>query len=261
MTRIVCQPFVDVTRMTTGTQAEWYLVRKAYEVDEVVPNKPNMTMQNIKERGSNSGGYVKEPEIGLHENLVQFDFKSLYPTLIISKNISPDVLVKDNVSYNARFEDFETGYDEIDIEREEELANEIDNDEEYYISPEHFFKFKKEPQGFIPSALEDILNERFAVKNRMKATEDPVLRKSLDVQQQALKRLANTMYGVYGFLRFRWYSFECAQERNVHRKRCIRHGILLQLMGETHCRKISLSASCRCGGRMGQGITWVGSIR
>ena len=211
LTRIVCQPFVDVTRMTTGTQAEWYLVRKAYEVDEVVPNKPNMTMKNIKERGSNSGGYVKEPEIGLHENLVQFDFKSLYPTLIISKNISPDVLVKDNASYNARFEDFETGYDEIDIEREKELANEIDNDEEYYISPEHFFKFKKEPQGFIPSALEDILNERFAVKNRMKATEDPVLRKSLDVQQQALKRLANTMYGVYGFLRFRWYSFECAQ--------------------------------------------------
>ena len=214
LTRIVGQPFVDVTRMATGQQAEWYLVRKAYEVDEVVPNKPNMTMKNIKERGSNSGGYVKEPEIGLHENLVQFDFKSLYPTLIISKNISPDVLVKDNTSYNAKFEDFEdyeTGYDEIDSLKEEEMSSAIDNDEEYYISPEHFFKFKKEPQGFIPSALEDILNERFAVKNRMKATDDPILKKSLDVQQQALKRLANTMYGVYGFLRFRWYSFECAQ--------------------------------------------------
>ena len=214
LTRIVGQPFVDVTRMATGQQAEWYLVRKAYEVDEVVPNKPNMTMKNIKERGSNSGGYVKEPEIGLHENLVQFDFKSLYPTLIISKNISPDVLVKDNSSYNAKFEDFEdyeTGYDEIDNLKEGELSSEIDNDDEYYISPEHFFKFKKEPQGFIPSALEDILNERFSVKNRMKATDDPILRKSLDVQQQALKRLANTMYGVYGFLRFRWYSFECAQ--------------------------------------------------
>ena len=214
LTRIVGQPFVDVTRMATGQQAEWYLVRKAYEVDEVVPNKPNLTQKNIKERGSNSGGYVKEPEIGLHENLVQFDFKSLYPTLIISKNISPDVLVNDSTSYNSKFEDFEdyeTGYDEIDNDKEEELSSAIDNDEEYYISPEHFFKFKKEPQGFIPSALEDILNERFAVKNRMKATDDPVLKKSLDVQQQALKRLANTMYGVYGFLRFRWYSFECAQ--------------------------------------------------
>lgn len=214
LTRIVGQPFVDVTRMATGQQAEWYLVRKAYEVDEVVPNKPNMTMKNIKERGSNSGGYVKEPEIGLHENLVQFDFKSLYPTLIISKNISPDVLVNGNSSYNAKFEDFEdyeTCYDEIDSIKEDEMSSAIDDDEEYYISPEHFFKFKKEPQGFIPSALEDILNERFAVKNRMKATDDPILRKGLDVQQQALKRLANTMYGVYGFLRFRWYSFECAQ--------------------------------------------------
>ena len=211
LTRIVGQPFVDVTRMATGQQAEWYLVRKAYEANEVVPNKPNMTMKNIKERGSNSGGYVKEPEIGLHENLVQFDFKSLYPTLIISKNISPDVLVNDHVSYNSKFEDFETGYDEIDNLKEEELSSEMENDEEYYISPEHYFKFKKEPQGFIPSALEDILNERFAVKNRMKATDDPILKKSLDVQQQALKRLANTMYGVYGFLRFRWYSFECAQ--------------------------------------------------
>ena len=184
--------------------------RKAYEVDEVVPNKPNMTMNNIRERGNNSGGYVKEPEIGLHENLVQFDFKSLYPTLIISKNISPDVLHKDSVSYNSKFEDFETGYDEIDMYLDENPSEDVD-EEDYYVCPEHFFKFKKEPQGFIPSALEDVLNERFRVKNRMKQTEDPILRKSLDVQQQALKRLANTMYGVYGFLRFRWYSFECAQ--------------------------------------------------
>lgn len=211
LTRIVCQPFFDVTRMATGQQAEWFLVRKAFEANEVVPNKPSLTKKNIDDRGSNSGGYVKEPEIGLHENLVQFDFKSLYPTLIISKNISPDVLVKDNVSYNAKFEDFETGYDEIDNDMEEEFFNNSEDDEDYYICPEHFFKFKKEPQGFIPQALNDVLQERFRVKNRMKETEDPILRKSLDVQQQALKRLANTMYGVYGFLRFRWYSFECAQ--------------------------------------------------
>ena len=122
-------------------------------------------------------------ETGLHENLVQFDFRSLYPSIIISKNISPDVMV----------------------------LGDIENEDEYNVAPEHGIKFKKEPQGFIPSALEGILNERFAVKNRMKETDDPVLKKSLDVQQQALKRLANTMYGVYGFLRFRWYSFECAQ--------------------------------------------------
>ena len=120
---------------------------------EVVPNKPNMTMKNIKDRGSNSGGYVKEPEIGLHENLVQFDFKSLYPTLIISKNISPDVLVKDNVSYNAKFEDFETGYDDIDNQTEKELASSIDNDEEYYISPGTLFQIQKRASRVHPISI------------------------------------------------------------------------------------------------------------
>ena len=77
--------------MSTGQQAEWFLVRKAYERNEMVPNKPNMTKGDVVKRGNNSGGYVREPEKGLHENLVQFDFRSLYPSLIISKNISPDV--------------------------------------------------------------------------------------------------------------------------------------------------------------------------
>ena len=194
LTRFAGQPFFDVSRMSTGQQAEWFLVRKAYERNEMVPNKPNMTKGDVVRRGNNSGGYVREPEKGLHENLVQFDFRSLYPSLIISKNISPDVLVKD---------------DDLDYFAE---GNDIDLDtDEYYVCPEHYYKFKKEPKGFIPSVVGDILDERFKLKREMKACEDPVLKRSLDVQQQALKRLANTMFGSFGFLRFRWYSFECAQ--------------------------------------------------
>ena len=137
----------------------------------------------MKERGSNSGGYVKEPEKGLHENLVQFDFRSLYPSLIISKNISPDVL--------------EIG--------------EVSNPEDYNISPEHDLKFKKEPKGFIPSVIGKILTRRLAIKKLMKASDDETEKKVLNVEQQALKRLLNTMYGIYGFPSFRWYSFECAK--------------------------------------------------
>lgn len=220
LTRIVGQPFFDVTRMATGQQAEWYLVRQAYELNEVIPNKPSITKANIRERGSNSGGYVKEPEIGLHENLVQFDFRSLYPSLIISKNISPDVLVKndsfleDGSLDNEYSLENESLNDESSATGESNLSNPVDlvhDDDKYYVCPEHFHKFKKEPQGFIPSVMGNILSERVKIKNHMKASEDPILKKSLDVQQQALKRLANTMYGIYGFSRFRWYSFECAQ--------------------------------------------------
>jgi DNA polymerase I len=87
----------------------------------------------------------------------------------------------------------------------------VENEDDYNISPEHGIKFKKSPQGFIPSVIDKILQERFRIKRQMKASDDPQERIALDVQQQAIKRLANTMYGIYGFPRFRWYSFECAK--------------------------------------------------
>ena len=183
LTRIIGQPLFDVSRMATGQQAEWFLVKQAYFDDEIVPNKLGSNFANRAAADDNEGGYVREPEKGLHENLVQFDFRSLYPSIIISKNISPDVLV----------------------------MGDVDNEDDYNISPEHGLKFKKNPQGFIPSVIDKILQERFRIKREMKASEDETQRKALDVQQQAIKRLANTMYGIYGFPRFRWYSFECAK--------------------------------------------------
>ena len=183
LTRIIGQPLFDVSRMATGQQAEWFLVKQAYFDNEVVPNKQGANFANRAAAEDNEGGYVREPEKGLHENLVQFDFRSLYPSIIISKNISPDVM----------------------------YLGDVDNEEDYNISPEHGLKFKKEPQGFIPSVIDKILQERFRIKREMKASDDDTEKKALNVQQQAIKRLANTMYGIYGFPRFRWYSFECAK--------------------------------------------------
>ena len=39
LTRIVGQPLFDVSRMATGQQAEWFLVKQAYFDNEVIPNK------------------------------------------------------------------------------------------------------------------------------------------------------------------------------------------------------------------------------
>ncbi len=180
LTRIIGQPLSDISRMASGQMVEWFLIRKAYEVNEVIPNKPSQ-YEYSKRRGlTYVGGYVKDPVKGLHENIVAFDFKSLYPSIIISKNISPDTLI--------------TGA----------------SNEEYHTAPEVPYKFKKEPKGFIPSVIGDLLEERVKIKNLMIETDDPVEKRILNVQQEALKTLANSMYGVYGYARFRWYSRECA---------------------------------------------------
>ncbi len=146
-----------------------------------MPNKPSSTQYSERRSKRAAGGYVKDPVKGLHENIVSFDFRSLYPSIIISKNVSPDTMVAEC------------------------------SEDECYIAPEVGHKFLKEPVGFVPSIIGNILKERVRIKTMMKASENPREKQILDVQQQALKRLANSMYGVYGYSRFRWYRIECAE--------------------------------------------------
>ena len=71
----------------------------------------------------------KDPVKGLHENIVSFDFRSLYPSIILSKNISPDSLMEDC------------------------------DEENCYISPEAGHKFRKEPIGFVPSVIGKVIRD------------------------------------------------------------------------------------------------------
>ena len=174
LTRVVGQPLFDVVRMGSGKQVEWYLLRKAFEYGNVAPNKFGRYLRDVV------GGHVEEPIKGLHANIHYFDFRSLYPSIIISKNISPDTLVEDD-------------------------------GEECHIAPEFGYKFRKTPQGFIPSVVSEVLANRMRIKSIMKESTDYRERQVLNFQQEALKRLASTIYGLYNHSTFRWYSIECSE--------------------------------------------------
>ena len=183
LTRIVGQPLFDVSRMASGRMVEWYLIRKSFQYQYLVPNKPSPSEVTHREAIHVVGGYVKEPVKGLHENIVYFDFRSLYPSIIISKNISPD-------SFTDK----------------QEL-----NGDNYHVSPESGYKFRKEPVGFIPSAIGQILQDRVKIKSKMDESKDDWQIQVLNAQQEALKRLANTFYGLYNHSTFRWYSLQCSE--------------------------------------------------
>ncbi|MCD7781782.1 MAG: DNA-directed DNA polymerase [Methanosphaera sp.] len=182
-TRLVGQPLFDIARMTTGQMVEWYLIKEAYKKNNIIPNKPSNDEYAQRRRSDKVvGGYVKEPEKGLFENIAYLDFKSLYPSIIIAQNISPDTITDGE------------GLDES----------------QYYTTPENGFKFLKEPKGFIPSIMGNILDKRQEIKKLMKQETIPEKKRAYDFEQQGLKRLANSMFGAYGYSRFRWYKLECA---------------------------------------------------
>ena len=179
LSRLIGQSLWDVSRSSTGNLVEWFLLRKAYERNELAPNKPS-ARELERRRESYTGAYVKEPERGLWENIAYLDYKSLYPSIIITHNISPDTLNREDCK-------------------------------EYDTAPEVGHKFCKDFPGFIPSLLGDLLEERQKIKKRMKATIDPIERKLLDYRQRAIKILANSYYGYYGYAKARWYCKECAE--------------------------------------------------
>ncbi len=175
LARIVGQPLFEMVRRGTGTQVKWYLIRKSHEFGHVLPNEPGKFERNVV------GGYVDEPMSGLHEDIFYFDFRSLYPSIIIAKNISPETLCKDG------------------------------DEETCHVAPEFGYKFKKEPVGFIPQVTSQILNHRVRIKSMMKESTDPQKKQILNFRQEALKTLISTIYGLYNHPQYRWYSVEASE--------------------------------------------------
>ena len=181
--KMIGLPPFDVTRMAFSQFVEWYLLKQAFQFNEVAPNKPHHEELNKRKATSYQGAFVFEPKPGLFKDIVVFDFRSLYPTIISAHNISPGTL---NCTCC------------------EGKADTVPTDDQKKI----WFCTKK--KGFIPTIIEDIISRRARVKQILKETSDPRTKMLLDARQESLKVMANSFYGYLGFAMARWYSLESA---------------------------------------------------
>jgi len=182
LAKLVGQTLFDTNRMSYSQLVEWFIIRHAFRGGEVILNRPKYDeIRRRREAAPYAGGYVYPPEPGIHMNLALFDFTSLYPSIIITHNISPETL------------------DRGDKKEKDKVPG-----EEHHFSTEH--------KGFIPSIIEDLVRKRAAVKKSMK-DEKPDTPEYTDLysRQYALKILANAMYGYYAYAGSRWYSRICAK--------------------------------------------------
>lgn len=175
--KLVKMPLIEVSRATASQLVETYLLSKAFDRGELAPNKPSGDDINSR-AGPVEGAFVKTPDAGVYENIAVLDFRSLYPSIIISRNIDATTLDCDCCK------------------------------EDGHVSPQghHFCKRRK---GIIPEMLEEVLKERAKLKKQMKSlAEGSAEYKALDARQWGLKILANSTYGYLLYARSRWYSRE-----------------------------------------------------
>jgi DNA polymerase I/DNA polymerase-2 len=175
------QLIFDVSRMTYSQLVEWYLSKKAFAMDYIIPNQPKWEdIQTRREASPYEGGFVKEPIAGLHEEIAVMDFKSLYPSLIATFNISPE-------TFNCE-----------------------DCRKDGYEVPETKYWFCKRKKGFVSTVIKGLIEKRIEIKERMKKVKGEEWSR-LDREQFAVKTVSNATYGYFGFAGSKWYCRECAE--------------------------------------------------
>ena len=158
------------------------------------------------------GAYVKEVTPGLYKNVVSFDATSLYPSIIMQWNISPETCTKKDFSLSA--DDFLRSK-RNDIPQFTEEAKSLDS-----CLACNGSMFSTKFKGFIPILIERTFNQRKEAKNKMielekeyETTKDSNLLPriaALKIRQSVKKILANSLYGCLGNPAFVYSSPELA---------------------------------------------------
>lgn len=146
-----------------------------------------------------AGATVFPPKPGIYDNVVPFDFASLYPTTIIAYNIDYSTIVPPSRTDIAD--------DACHVIRWEEHTCCVHDTTAYTPATHpgytkcgwHHFRFLKSPRGVVPTLLQTLLDARAQTKKQMKAHDkNATAYQVLDKRQLAYKVSANSMYGAMG---------------------------------------------------------------
>ncbi len=168
------------------------------------------------------GAYVKEPILGSHDWVVNFDLNSLYPHLIMQYNLSPETLITDELPSDLQvIKDARAGIDGL----VDEVQN-LDALEKYNLTytPNNEF-YRKDIHGFLPEMMQQIYDDRVKFKGMMIDAKKK-LQKENDTQekfklknqiskynnmQMNLKITLNSAFGAMGNQHFRYFDQRIAE--------------------------------------------------
>jgi len=174
------------------------------------------------------GAFVLTPEPGIYDTVVDFDFASLYPSLIMTYNIglnnfvmrtkNPDIGYDLAYSKESLPEKIDMIIDPMYANKEvkiskEDLLKTIKDDNLIHTINGCFYKNHKDEVSYYSLILENLLSSRKNYKNLMfkaKDEGDNELKELYFTKQLVYKVLANTLYGVIANKSFRFFNLPCA---------------------------------------------------
>ena len=134
-----------------------------------------------------TGGFVLQPKSGLYNNVIVLDFRSLYPSIIVTHNIDTSTFKKRKPISPAK------------------------------KVPGFNYWFLKKPIGAVPKKIKKMLESREKIKilmNKISSSKRAIDKKKLDdlkKKEKSLKLATNIQYGLFGYSRGENFNIKVAE--------------------------------------------------
>ena len=192
----------------------------------IAPNKALDAREKMNRDGNDkfTGAYVKDPKSGRYEWVFDLDLTSMYPSTIMTLNISPEMKIGKVNGWNA--EEFIKGVNKTySLEKNGKEQGHMNNEElkqmfeknKVSISSNGIL-YRNDKKGLIPSLLSKWFDERVEYKRLMKKYGE----EGNDEQHGYFKRrqhvqkiILNSLYGVLGLPVFRFYDIDNAEATTI----------------------------------------------
>ena len=193
---------------TFGTTAIWdaIIFRRLAQKGIVVPFAKESKGRDFV------GGYVKPPQVGMHEWVMGFDANSLYPNIIVQYNMSPETYV---------------GHTRVSGLNPDKILKtfSIDVPDDNLAVAANGSCYRKDKKGIIPEIVEELYSKRVKIKEAMlqyqrerevcsdkaKKTEYDQRIALVETEQMAIKILLNSLFGAMGNKYFRYFNMDVAE--------------------------------------------------
>ena len=176
-----CQP-QRTARMSIGTVNAAIQYYNAFKMGILIPpikRNPEILKTINHLIAIDRGGLVFQPKPDIYENVAECDFASMYPTLMVTRNISPETIcTRQSCPYN----------------------------EQYCIEiPELPFRICNRKRGLVSKSLELVIQKRLAFKSLINQGHEA---EKYKLMQNALKGVLVSCFGYLGFKNARFGRVE-----------------------------------------------------
>jgi DNA polymerase I len=165
-------PLHTAARSSIGSSMSSLQFYQAIKDDVLIPRNKSMpeAFKSAYELlVGDRGGFVYEPQVGIHDDVGEVDFSSMYPVLMVKNNISAEtVLCKCCPNSRLKIPDLD-----------------------YHICEKRV--------GIVPKSLDLIVSKRLQYKRLKNEIRDDALRDVYDRRQAALKWILVTCFGYLGY--------------------------------------------------------------